>query len=187
MKRSKLRRRPIIAILISVTALMLGSTSFAETVHFRVAFEAVPGLEDIEAGDIPAGIKVLRYALDQTAEKDSGDLLATLCAAYIINDSLRQAKRICNKAVNVGATQTAYNNRGVYRALTGDLAGAREDFQRIRPRHLEAYLEELKTRDVPLMAIDNADLIERLAATYTAVEINASIEAHDTMVQSIVD
>lgn len=175
------------ATLITATALLFGSTSFADTFQFRVAFEDVPGIEDIESGNIQAGIKVLRYQLNQTDAQHSGALLATLCAAYIVNGSLQLATHTCDKAIEIAPTETAYNNRGVCRALSGNLAGAREDFERIRPVHLEAYMEELKTRDVPLIAIDNARLIERISAQHSTAEIDASVAMRASLIQNPID
>ena len=79
-------------------------------------------------------------------------------------DAWDKAERVCNEAVEIDPTKTAYNNRGVFRAFIGDFFRAREDFDRVRPRQLEAYLEELRTKHVPLMAIDNFHLIDELLA-----------------------
>ena len=172
--------------LITAAALMLCSPSFADVFPFRVAFENVPGIEEIEAGNIQAGIKVLEDQLEQI-EPGSGDILATLCAAYIVNVSLDKAERACSKAVETDPTETAYNNRGVYRAFTGDLSGAHEDFERARPRQLDAYLEELKTKDVGLMAVDNFRLIEELSAKHSPAEINASVAMSTAAIEDLID
>lgn len=187
MKQHVLERSTIIAALIAVTTLFLSNTSFAERFHFRVAFESVPGLEDIEAGDIQAGIKVLQYQLDRTKNKHSGELLSTLCAACIVSGSLEFAEHICNKAVAIAASEAAFNNRGVYRALTGDISGAGEDFERVRPRHLDTYMEELKKRDVGLVATENSRLIQRLEANHSAARINASVALRNSFVQNPAD
>ncbi len=175
MNKQKSRRIATTWTLIIAAALMLGNPSFAEVFPFRVAFENVPGVEEIDAGNIEAGIKVLEDQLEQIEPASSGDILATLCAAYIVNVSLYKAERVCNKAVEIDPTETAYNNRGVIRAFNGDFSGAREDFERIRPRDIEAYLDELKTKDVGLMSIDNFYLIEELSAKHTPAEVNASV------------
>ena len=159
----------------AAAALMLGNPSFADVFHFRVAFENVPGVEEIEAGNIQAGIMVLEDLLDQIEPGSSGDILATLCAAYIVNVSLDKAERACDKAVETNPTETAYNNRGVIRAFNGDFSGASEDFKRAGPRQLEEYLNELRTTDVRLIAVDNLQLISEMSAKHTPAEVNTSV------------
>jgi len=187
MNHQKSRRVATTRTLIIAAALMLGNPSIADVFPFRVAFENVPGVEKIDAGNIEAGIKVLEDQLDQIEPASSGDILATLCAAYIVNVSLHKAERACNKAVQTNPTETAYNNRGVYRAFTGDITGAREDFERVRPRQLDAYMEELKTKDVGLMAIDNFYLIEELSAKHTPAEISASVAMTTAAIEDLSD
>ena len=187
MNHQESRRTSTTSTLITAAALMLGSPSFADVFPFRVAFENVPGIEEIEAGNIQAGIKVLEDQLEQIEVSGSGDILATLCAAYIVNVSLDKAARACNEAVQVQPGKTAYNNRGVYRAFTGDLSGAHEDFERARPRQLDAYLEELKTKDVGLMAVDNFRLIEELSAKHSPAEINASVAMSTAAIEDLND
>ena len=187
MNHQESKRVTTTSALITAAALMLGNPSFADVFPFRVAFENVPGIEEIEAGNIQAGIKVLEDQLEHIEPGSSGDILATLCAAYIVNVSLDKAARACNEAVQVQPGKTAYNNRGVYRAFTGDLSGAHEDFKRARPRQLDAYLEELKTKDVGLMAVDNFRLVEELSAKHTPAEINASVAMSTAAIEDLND
>ena len=182
------RRSPLIAlVLIIAAALLLGNPSFAETFHFRVAFMNVPGLEEIEAGNLKAGIKVLEDQLTQIELESSGDIFATLCAAYIVDRSLDKAERACDKAIQISPTKTAYNNRGVLRAHKGDFVGAREDFDRVRPHQLEAYLDELKTKDVGLIAIGNFRLTDELLAKYSLEEIRASLAVRTAEIEDFND
>ena len=169
------------------TALLLGSPSFAEVVNFRVAFDRLPGSEEIEAGNIQAGIKVLEDQLAQIELESSGDILATLCGAYIVSNSLDKAERACNKAVEIDPTETAYNNRGVFRAFTGDYFGAREDFDRVRPRQLEAYLDELRITDVPLVADDNFYLADKLLSKRTSVKLGRSFTSSAATIEDLND
>jgi len=124
----------------------------------------VPGVEELEAGNIEVGIKVLYEQLEQAENGNSSDIWATLCAAHIITLSLDRAKHPCNKAVESGPTYAALNNRGVFRAYRGDFPGAREDFDRARPLQLEAYLEEMASKDVRVVADNNFHLISRVLA-----------------------
>ena len=187
MKQPKSRRIATAPALISAAVLMLGNPSFADVIPFRIAFENVPGVEEIEAGNIQAGIKVLEDQLEQIEPASSGDILATLCAAYIVNVSLDKAERACNKAVETNPSETAYNNRGVIRAFNGDFSGAREDFDLARPRQLEAYLEELRTKDVRLMAHENYHLIDELLAKRTSAEDIASFALSTAAIEDLSD
>ena len=171
--------------LILAAALLFSGMSFAESPSFRVAFEDVPGVEHIEAGNIDAGIKVLEEELASVAANSSGKLLTTLCAAYIVNQSTRKAKRVCNRAVAVDPSKSAYNNRGVYRALSGNLSGARDDFARVRPLEIEVYLEELRITDVPLIADDNFQLANLILSNLTATRNRHAFEPSGARVESM--
>jgi hypothetical protein len=48
------------------------------------------------------------------------------------------------------------------RVHKGDLSGAREDFERVRPPDVDAYLERLKTNNVRLVAAGNFELLNQL-------------------------
>ena len=165
----------------------MGQSSFAETFPFRVAFENVNGIEEIEAGNIAAGIEILEDQLLQIDTKSSGNVLATLCAAYVVTGSLNKAAFACDRAVEIDPTETAYNNRGVYRAFTGNLTGAREDFEQARPRQLEAYIDELRTKDVPLMAVGNYRLVDKLLAKRASEELDTSAFVDTAAIQSPVE
>ncbi len=182
-----LRRMAIARFLMIAAALMLGNTSWSDEFPFRTAFERVPGVEEIEAGKLQAGIKLLEEQLNQVEPGDRGDILSTLCAAYIIDVSLDKAEHACNEAVETYGTHTAYNNRGVYRVFTGDWLGAREDFDRARPQQLEAYLEEMKTKDVRLMAIDNFQRINVLSAKHSPADVDDSLEMTTAAIEDLND
>jgi tetratricopeptide (TPR) repeat protein len=175
----------IVPILIVTAALLLGNSSFAETIRFRVAFEIVPGLEEIEAGNLKAGIKVLEDQLTKIELERSGEILATLCAAYIVNRSLDKAERACDRAIEMRPTKTAYNNRGVLRAHRGDLTGAREDFDRVRPRQLDVYLEGLWVIDPPLVAEYNFDVVDEMLSKRSSARINAPVVVSKAKIENI--
>jgi tetratricopeptide (TPR) repeat protein len=140
-------------------AFLAGSQSFAGGNNFRVVYADVPGVEQLEAGNVERGIEILEEQLKKQQKGDSSDIWATLCATYIVELSLDQAERACTIAVETGPTFAALNNRGVLRAYRGDFDGARDDFDRARPLQLEAYLQELMSRDVRVVAADNYRLI----------------------------
>lgn len=147
------------ASLIVAVAFLAGSQSFAGGNNFRVVYADVPGVEQLEAGNVERGIEILEEQLKKQQKGDSSDIWATLCATYIVELSLDQAERACTIAVETGPTFAALNNRGVLRAYRGDFDGARDDFDRARPLQLEAYLQELMSRDVRVVAADNYRLI----------------------------
>ena len=159
LRRSSLRLAAALAI---AAALMIGNQSYADQSRYRVVLEDVPGADEIEAGNIRAGLKILHAQLSQVEEKNSGDIWSTLCAAYIINISLAQAERACNKAVEIDATYHALNNRGVFRVYQGDLIRAREDFKHVLPLNMQTYMDRLKATNVRLVAANNFDLVNQL-------------------------
>ena len=187
MKHRKARHIGIAPTLMVSAVLLFVNPSFAETRTFRVAFEWIPGTEQIEAGNLQAGIRALEDQLAQIELESSGDILTTLCAAYLVNGSLDKAVRVCDKAVEINPTESAYNNRGVFRAHTSDLSGAREDFERIRPRQLDAYLEELWVKDVPLLAASNFDLVDELLSKRTSAEAGRSFASSAAEIEELID
>jgi len=187
MKHKKARYIGMAQTLTVSAVLLFGNPSFAETRTFRVAFMWVPGTEQIEAGNLRAGIKELEDQLAQIELESSGDILTTLCAAYIVNRSLDKAERVCDKAVEINPTESAYNNRGVFRAYTGDLSGAREDFERIRPRQLEVYLENLWVRDVPLIATGNFDVVDKLLSKRALAEVDSTVASSAARIENVIE
>ncbi len=189
LKKNVMRRSSplIVPTLVIAAALMLGNPSVADVYPFRVVFEDVPGVEEIRAGNIQAGIDMLVEQLKHVEPNSSGDIWVTLCAAYIINSSLDQAEPACTKAVDIAPIHAAYNNRGVLRIYKGDLSGARKDFERVRPLNMEAYMDELKKTDARLVAVGNVDLINQLLAKYTATEINASAVMSTAAIEDLND
>ncbi len=160
--------------LVFAAVLLIGNQSLADESRYRVLLESVPGADQIETGNILAGIKILEDQLNQAEQGNSGDIWSSLCAAYIINFSLNQAERACTKAVQIDPTYHALNNRGVLLVYKGDLIRAREDFERVRPLHLEAYLNKIITTNVRLVAANNFDLVNQLLAKRTPAGVKIS-------------
>lgn len=149
----------VVRTFVLVTAFLISNQSSAGGNNFRVVYADVPGVDQLEAGNVERGIEILEGQLKNAGKSDSSDIWATLCATYIIELSLNQAERACTIAVETGPTFAALNNRGVLRAYRGDFDGARDDFDRARPLQLEAYLQELMSKDVRVVAADNYRLI----------------------------
>ncbi len=187
MNHQKFRKIATAWFLTIAATLMTSNLSWADEFSYRTAFENVPGVEELEAGNIQAGIEILEDQLYQAEMEFRGDLLATLCAAYVIDMSLANAAYACNEAVETYGTEMAYNNRGVYRVFIGDWIGAREDFDRARPEHLDAYLEELKTTDVRLMAIDNFERITLLSDKFTPADVVDSVVITTAAIEELSD
>jgi hypothetical protein len=169
--------------LVIAVALMIGNQSLADESAYRVVLENIPGADEIEAGNILAGVKILEAQLNQVGHVSSGDVWSTLCAAYILVDFLNRAERACTTAVEIAPTNHALNNRGVLRLFSSDFSGAREDFDRARAPDVEAYMEELKTKDVRLVAASNFHLVNQLLATHTAAEFKKSNEVRTAQIE----
>lgn len=167
MSISTLQSAAGIRLLAILATFMLAESGACDEFPFRVAYERVPGAEQVEAGDIGSGIEILQQALDGAAAEMHGRILATLCAAYTAASAFEEAGPVCNEAVAETGSAIAYNNRGVYRVLTGNWHGARADFARARPEEMERYLEQLKQRDIGLVATGNFELMESLQDKYT--------------------
>ena len=153
---------------------LAGNANASDYFPFRVAFEDVPGVAEITSGQVSEGIEILKQELDND-DANKGYVLATLCGAYILESSLEEATQVCTDAVDTFPGETAFNNRGVLRAFSGDFEGAKEDFDRARPRHMAEYIEYLKTKDVGLIADGNHDLLEDLAARHSSVDVQSSV------------
>jgi tetratricopeptide (TPR) repeat protein len=164
-----------VAAIAVVMAFVVGNQAFAGGNNFRVVYADVPGVEQLESGNVERGIEILEEQLKTTDEESSSDIWATLCATYIIELSLDKAEPACNKAVATGPTYAALNNRGVLRAYQGDYSGAHDDFDRARPLQLEAYLAELMSKDVRVVAADNYRLINIVLARSGAGENDAAL------------
>ncbi len=158
--------RSIIKIFGVAVLLTLSHISYAEHVPFRIAFEDVPGSEQLVAGDVQEGIRILEAELEKD-DSDRGYILSTLCGAYLMDKALNKARPVCDQAANKYPGESSFNNRGVYRAVTGNLAGAIDDFKRAQPLEPDQYLEFLRTKDIGLIAMQNTDLLSDYQSRHT--------------------
>ena len=145
------------AYLIFLATLALPAISNAETYSLNVVYAEVPGAEEIHAGNHYTAIEILESRAKDADNHYVADELATLCALYIVTGKLSAASVTCHHAVQTDRSDTAYNNRGVFRARLGDAAGALEDFERTRilPDDHQRYIEELKKNDARRIASRN--------------------------------
>lgn len=166
-----IKRVTLAGVLPFAALAVLGEAAVGEEFPFRTTYENVPGAAQIESGNLAAGIQALEQALGSDESAEEGKLLSTLCAAYILGQNFDKAGEVCDEAVAITGSELAYNNRGVFRVMTGDWQGARSDFERARPEQLERYLEELHHRDVGLVANGNVVLMDDLERRYTPADI----------------
>ena len=151
------------ALRVSVLAALLAMPALAAAKEyaFKVSYEDIPGVDELEAGDVDEGIAILESQLSDRKSRNYGHALATLCGAYVMTGEYDKAASVCDKAVRDGPADTAYNNRGVLRVHTGDLTGASQDFDRARPERVEEYVELLYGIDPKLIASSNYETLNR--------------------------
>jgi hypothetical protein len=136
----------------------------ADEARLRIVFAEVPATSKIAEGDLPGGIEQIEDRLEQDPEGTAGDDLATLCGAYVLQASFGKAELVCDLAVQIDASGVALNNRGVLRALTGDVEGARADFDQVRPKNMTEYMNDLRQSDLGLVTAGNFELLNRTIA-----------------------
>lgn len=171
---SRFNKRTTIFLVIQLQLALSGAAGASDRFPFRVALEDVPGVAEITSGDLRKGIELLNRELARDGVA-KGPVLATLCGAYIMDSSLDDAEVACAEAVASFPSEAAYNNRGVLRTFRGDLEGAKRDFDRVRPRRVDEYLEYLKTADAKLIAYANHGLVQELAARHSRAGIESSV------------
>jgi hypothetical protein len=187
MRHRRLLRTSDVSVLVLAALLAGAGVSYAETFPFRVAYDDVPGADEIESGNLVAAIAILEAQSNARDTQDRGGILATLCGAYVLNASLDKASATCDAAVALSPSKLAYNNRGVLRVHSGDLPGAREDFDRARPEHLNQYLEYLRTKDIGLIADGNFDLLEELSAKKSRARVNTAFAVSAPSIENILN
>lgn len=173
--------------LAAIGASLVSQAMAANHYEFQVAYENVPGFEQIRAGSIKRGIRILEKQLAEEPDNGNADVLVTLCAAYIVVQAVEKAVETCDRAVDIAASSIAYNNRGVLRTHTGDLRGAKADFAMARPEDVAQHVEHLKAQDVGMMAESNYQLISDLTAQYTTAQIRKALSLNGQQPSSPVD
>ena len=149
--------------LFPVVLLAFASPAWTAPYEVRAGFPRVPGADELESGQIDQAIAKLEAQLGVQQHERQGSVLTTLCAAYIVKGNLESAMGTCDAAVE-SRQRTAYNNRGVLRALQGDFAGADADFaMSARPAfsRMEAIITDARRQTAKRNAQESS---ERLAA-----------------------
>lgn len=144
-------------ILILLAALAVPATVAAQSVHLKVVYAEVPGIDKIREGNHAAAIRILEKRIKDGDGHYIANELSTLCALYVVKGQLSAATVACHDAVESDASYAAFNNRGVLRAHMGDVAGALSDFRRARvpPGDLQQYIEERMRTDARMVASSN--------------------------------
>lgn len=118
----------------AVAALMIAafpSISCADGWELRTTERAVPGTAEIEAGNTDKAIEISEVRLPHASPREAVAYLTNLCIGYILKKDFETAGEYCDKAVNSPTEKTvSLNNRGVLKALQGDLVGAIDDLAR---------------------------------------------------------
>ena len=113
--------------------LLLATAANADSWELRPAADDAPGSAEIEAGNIDEAIRILTAESRSAAAPTSLAVLQNLCVAHAMNREYDTATRYCDRAVaHKEADASAFNNRGVVRAVTGDYLGAARDLQRAK-------------------------------------------------------
>lgn len=157
-------RRNIYFSMLAVLA--LPAVSNAQTYDFKVVYAEVPGINEIAAGNHAAATEILEKRSRTDDKYYLADELSTLCALYIVQRKLKEARKACDDAVETDRSYTAYNNRGVLRVHLGDPAGAIQDFElaRVQPQNQKRYVEDLMKRDARLIATSNYAVAQKMAS-----------------------
>lgn len=123
------KNMPFTTIAACMLLAALPSPANADGWELRTSLDAVPGTIEIESGEIDKAIRISKIRLAHVSQQQKVAVLANLCIAYILNKDFDQAEDYCGKAVKQQNDRAvSYNNRGVLKALQGDLDGAVEDF-----------------------------------------------------------
>ena len=161
MKEIANRVRGLVAgFLLAVVA--LPNLSLAEPLEFRVAMENLPGVTEVLSGNFDRGIRNLEKQLRDKDSSQRGEVLATLCGAYVLARNYARAETTCDLAVEEHGDEMAYNNRGVLRVHRGDLQNAAQDLEMARPPNVNEHLERLWSTNPGLIAVGNTEKLDYL-------------------------
>lgn len=142
----------LIQLLRFVSAFSIAISLAAQAAHgdddktyFMSISPGAPGSAALLASDYVKGVAIARSLRNDPNWAAAAEL--NLCVSYTMLNDYARARLACQKAVNAalankqqvedrGADLTsddlakAYANRGVFRAMSDDLAGARKDFEK---------------------------------------------------------
>lgn len=104
--------------------------------------------KNIENGNYDEAIRVLEERL-QSKTKYRDVKLTNLCTAYVLSGDFERATEICDKAVEANGTfvTSAFNSRGVLKALKEEYLAAAADFDMAKKTHEYSKWTQLAHRD----------------------------------------
>ena len=118
------------------------ATASAQRFELRTTYKEGPGTREIESGKPEDAIKVARVFLPHSSGLQKVTVLTNLCVGYIMVGDLEAAEPYCDAAAERPNERTVtHNNRGVLRALKGDIESAKSDFS------VAAYPVGVRQRD----------------------------------------
>lgn len=162
MTANRFKFRAPLTLCVAVFLLPLGAS--ADRLGFVVALDNLPGVDELESGDIDAGLAKLEAQLANTNSERWHEVIATLCGAYVLASQYDKAVATCDRAVLEAPHNASYNNRGVLRVHLGQLDSALSDFEIARPDSLDSYIAVIRATDPALIAFDNTQSLLDLRA-----------------------
>ncbi len=116
-------------LLAAVALLAVSFTAAAYEVHVLKGQGAAH--KAMDRGDYTVAIDRLEHRVKHET-RYSDIQLTNLCTAYVVTRQFEKAGPVCDRAVEAKGDYvgTAYNSRGVLRALQGDYFAAMEDFEK---------------------------------------------------------
>lgn len=168
MTETHFKLRASLAPLSVVVILLLPIAAGADPLGFVVALDNLPGVDELEAGDVDAGLARLEAQLADRDSEHWHEVVATLCGAYVLASRYEKAVAACDRAVLEAPHEASYNNRGVLRVHMGQLDGALSDFEIARPDSIDAYMAWIRASDPALIAFDNTRSLLDLRARQEA-------------------
>jgi len=107
----------------------LPSTSHADGWELRTVNKEVPGTREIESGKVEKGIQISKIYLTRIPAPQKVAVLTNLCIGHILISDFAAAEQYCDQAVaHKLESAVTQNNRGVLKALQGNVAAAQSDF-----------------------------------------------------------
>jgi len=159
----------------------------AEQLEFKVAMEDLPGIDEVQAGQVDLGISILEANKATPGSVTWQRTIATLCGIYVLAADYKKANDACETAVADAPGETAFNNRGVLRVHYGDFIGASEDFEKARPQDVGEYLQLIRESDPKLIAASNTKSLEYLRLRMDTARVREPQKLSSAAVENVLN
>ncbi|QIR13386.1 hypothetical protein [Shewanella aestuarii] len=167
MKASKLTSvTKLASALVLLTTSTVALADVADNTAYKmVLIEDVPGVNELQSGNIIEGLNETLSA--SKLEVDSFSRNINLCVGYTKLSEIEKAEQACTAAVKSARIDStmgemrayAYNNRGVAKLMAKDNLGALEDFRRAaKVTSNSIYQHNLTRLEAALNSTDNGIL-----------------------------